>query len=128
MFAPNLACISAFLEAAVGATVVSTVIYPFDDYFCCLTENPGDIDNRSIRRGGLTGLNPHAPCFTSKSIGFEDLKLEDILTPVPYQLNGSHVNGGDNHLIVKDDSGEEIEESWVGAENLASYKRRCITT
>ena len=47
--------------------------------------------------------------------------MEDILTLVPYQLNGSHVNGGDGHLVLTGEVGEEIAEDWVGADELASY-------
>ena len=47
--------------------------------------------------------------------------MEEILTPVPYQRNGSHVNGGDSNLIVSQEQNEDLNEDWVGSTDLASY-------
>lgn len=68
----------------------------------------------------ISKLNPNAPSFVSKSDTLEDIKLEDILTPVPYQWNGSHVNGGDGNLRVFCKDEEDTNNIWVGAEELAS--------
>ena len=47
--------------------------------------------------------------------------MEEILTPVPYQRNGSHVNGGDSNLIISQEQNEDLNEDWVGSTDLASY-------
>lgn len=81
---------------------------------------PGDVDNRPIRRSVLSNLNPNAPSFVHKEIKLDDIKIEDVLTPVPYQFNGSHVNGGDDHLVESTEIIDKNSSCWVGSDELAS--------
>lgn len=93
------------------------------------------MDNRPIRAmrpvrssNGIANskFNPNAPSFEFKiPHEKEEIQVDEILTPFPYELNGSHVNGGEENLIVKSNvvypRQEEDESLWVGSEDLASY-------
>ena len=49
--------------------------------------------------------------------------MEEILTPVPYQRNGSHVNGGDSNLIVSQEQNEDLNEDWPIGQRLRTQKK-----
>ena len=100
-------------------------------FYYFLHDHPGDLDNRPIRHRMPANkivnskFNPNAPSFELRANDHKEIEVDEILTPFPYELNGSHVNGGEENLIVKeqhDCSSHDIDDSlWVGAEDLASY-------